>query len=151
MPSVKDRDLQHTRDWILEEMLGHAAFGGWTRKALDASTVNADLPLDMARRAFPGGLPQVADHFADWTDCGMLAELEKRNLETMRVREHLKEISELRQLIRESEEIVDDSELRELWDDAQFELNHVRLFGDLVLAAFFEGSKPKDRELKLGM
>ena len=89
MPSVKDRDLQHTRDWILEEMLGHAAFGGWTRKALDASTVNADLTLDMARRAFPGGLPQVADHFADWTDRGMLAELEKRNLETMRVRERI--------------------------------------------------------------
>ncbi len=31
---------------------------------------------------------------------------------------------------------------------AQFELGKVRLFGDLVLAAFFEGEKPKEREAK---
>jgi len=84
-----DRDLVHIRDRILQGMLGHAAFDGWTRRALDASTVDAHLLPDMSRRAFPGGLPQVADHFADWTDRGMLAELEKRDLETMRVRERI--------------------------------------------------------------
>jgi hypothetical protein len=43
---------------------------------------------------------------------------------------------------------VSDLELRGLWDQAQSELSKVRLFGDLVIAAFFEGEKPKDREGK---
>ena len=68
--------------------------------------------------------------------------------ETMRVREHVAKVAELRRQIREADESVSDWELRDLWDEAQFELGKVRLFGDLVLAAFFEGEKPKEREAK---
>ena len=68
--------------------------------------------------------------------------------ETMRVREHVAKVAELRRRIREADESVSDWELRDLWDEAQFELGKVRLFGDLVLAAFFEGEKPKEREAK---
>jgi hypothetical protein len=68
--------------------------------------------------------------------------------ETMRVREHVTKVAELRQLIREADEGVPDRELRDLWDQAQSELSKVRLFGDLPLAAFFEGEKPKEREAK---
>ncbi|PYV07775.1 MAG: SAM-dependent methyltransferase, partial [Acidobacteria bacterium] len=68
--------------------------------------------------------------------------------ETMRVREHMAKVAELRRRIREADESVSDWELRDLWDKAQFELGKVRLFGDLVLAAFFEGEKPKEREGK---
>jgi hypothetical protein len=68
--------------------------------------------------------------------------------ETMRVREHLVQFTELRQRIREADERVSDRELRDLWDEAQFALGEVRLFGDLVLAAFFESGKPKEREAK---
>ncbi len=68
--------------------------------------------------------------------------------ETMRVREHVAKVAELRQRIREADESVPDGERRHLWDEARFELEKVRLFGDLVLAAFFEGSKPKERETK---
>jgi len=35
-------------------------------------------------------------------------------------------------------------------DKAQFELRRVRLFGHLVLAAFFDGEKPREREAKRG-
>ena len=68
--------------------------------------------------------------------------------ETMRVIEHVAKVGELRQQIREADEGVSDRELRELWHEAQVELRKVRLFGDLVLAAFFEGKKPKEREGK---
>ncbi len=64
------------------------------------------------------------------------------------MREHVAKVAELRQRIREADESVSDWELRDLWDEAQFELAKVRLFGDLVLAAFFEGEKPKEREAK---
>ena len=68
--------------------------------------------------------------------------------ETMRVREHLGRVAELRRRIREADESVFDWELRDLWDEARFELGKVRLFGDLVIAAFFEEEKPKERETK---
>ena len=69
-------------------------------------------------------------------------------LETMRVREHVKEVAELRALIRDAGEETEDWELRDLWDLAQTELDKVRLFGDLASAAFFDGTKPKQREAK---
>ncbi len=69
-------------------------------------------------------------------------------LETMRVREHVAKVAKLRQRIREADESVSDWERRDLWGEAELELGKVRLFGDLVLAAFFEGAKPKEREAK---
>ena len=68
--------------------------------------------------------------------------------ETMRVRGHVEEVTEYRVLIREAGEEIADWELRDLWDQAQLELDKVRLFGDLATAAFFDGTKPKEREAK---
>jgi hypothetical protein len=70
--------------------------------------------------------------------------------ETMRVREHLAKVADLRRQIREAGESISDGELRELWDEAQLEISHVRLFGDLVLAAYFDGNKAKEREANRG-
>ena len=68
--------------------------------------------------------------------------------EAMRVRKHVKEAAELRELIRQADEGTADWELRDLWQQAQLELGEVRLFGDLATAAFFDGAKPKEREAK---
>jgi hypothetical protein len=76
------------------------------------------------------------------------APLFQAGFETMRVREHVAKITELRRRIREAAEGVPDWELRDLWDEAQVELSKVRLLGDLALAAFFEREKPKERERK---
>ena len=69
-------------------------------------------------------------------------------LETMQVRQHVAKGAELRRRIREADESVPDWEMRDLWNEVQFELAMVRLIGDLVLTAFFEGDKPKERERK---
>ena len=66
--------------------------------------------------------------------------------EAMRAREHLARASELRRRIREADDSVSEMELRHLCDDARYETDNVRLLGDLALAAFFEESKPKQRE-----
>ena len=68
--------------------------------------------------------------------------------ETMQVREHVEEVARLRAHIRDAGEETEARELRDLWDQAQVELNKVRLFGDLATAAFFEGAKRKQREEK---
>ncbi|MEN9938993.1 MAG: hypothetical protein RLZZ387_5572, partial [Chloroflexota bacterium] len=66
--------------------------------------------------------------------------------EAMRVREHAERVAELRGQIRHATERVSDAELRGLWREAQDELDRVRLFGDLAVAAFFEGKTAKERE-----
>ena len=62
------------------------------------------------------------------------------------VQKALEEASALRRQIREADDTVTERRLQNLWRDAQDALIDVRLFGDLVLAAFFEGTKPKERE-----
>ena len=62
------------------------------------------------------------------------------------VREALDVVSDRRRQIREADDTVTDRELQSLWRDAKETLAEVRLFGVLVLSAFFEKSKPRDRE-----
>ena len=62
------------------------------------------------------------------------------------VREAVEEASELRRQIREADDALDERRLQNLWRDAQDAVAEVRLVGDLVLASFFEGAKPKERE-----
>ena len=59
------------------------------------------------------------------------------------VREAVKAASELRRQIREADDTVDERRLQNLWREAQDAVAEVRLFGDLVLAAFFEGRQAK--------
>ena len=66
--------------------------------------------------------------------------------EVMRIREHLTKIAALRARIRDAGEEVSDQERRLMWRDARDELDEAGIFGDLVLAAFFEKTKPKERE-----
>ena len=66
--------------------------------------------------------------------------------EVMRIREHLATIAALRERIRGAGEEVSDQERRLWWRDARDELEQAGAFGDLVLAAFFEKAKPKERE-----
>ncbi len=72
----------------------------------------------------------------------------EEGFEVMRVREHMARVSELRRRIREADEGVPDGDLRDLWDDSLSELGEVRLFGDLAIAAWFEGANRKERAAK---
>ena len=54
----------------------------------------------------------------------------------------------LRRRIREAGEEVSDRALHDLWHDARNEIDAVRLYGDLALAAFFAEMKPRQREAK---
>ena len=72
----------------------------------------------------------------------------RAGFETMRIHQQMGKVADLRCRIREAGETTSDRELQLLWMDARDELDEVTLFGDLVLAAFFEGDKPKKRETK---
>ncbi|HEY3566880.1 MAG TPA: DNA methyltransferase [Thermoanaerobaculia bacterium] len=64
------------------------------------------------------------------------------------IRDSLDAVRDLRKRIREAGEDIPDLELRDWWERAQVELKKVRILGDLVLAAFFEGDGVKAREAK---
>ena len=66
--------------------------------------------------------------------------------ETPEVQRYVAKVSELRRSIREPGDDAPEHELRKLLDEAESELGNVRRIADLVLAAFFEGAKAKERE-----
>ena len=68
--------------------------------------------------------------------------------EALRGQEHLNRATELRRRIREASDEVSDWERRDWLREAEEETNAVGLLGDLVLAAFFDESKPKAREAR---
>ena len=70
----------------------------------------------------------------------------QQGMEAVKASEHLKSAAKLRRRIREADETVSGWELRDLWDASRYESGQVALLGDLVVAAFFEGSKPRERE-----
>ena len=112
------------------------------------STLARDHPLTFVDHAFRHGdslvgLTRRQIESLDWT---ANARSPQRDFKIMRVRERMAEVAELRRRIREAGEEVSDRERHDLWHDAHDELDPVRLSGDLVLAAFFAGSKPKQRE-----
>ena len=83
---ARHRDL---RDRLIAAALDHVPFDGWSRKSLEMGARDIGLgPADVLR-AFPGGLADAADHFADWSDRRMLAELAKIDLDAMKVRERV--------------------------------------------------------------
>ena len=67
--------------------------------------------------------------------------------ETMQVRKHVERIADLRQQICEAGESISDTKQHEAWAAAQLELETVRLFGDLVVAAFSIAKSPRRRKL----
>lgn len=69
-------------------------------------------------------------------------------LKGLGVREPLDRYLQLRRLIREADEKVTDRELNGMWAEANRALADVRLFGDLVMLAFFEGENAKARDAK---
>ncbi|MGB0681961.1 MAG: COQ9 family protein [Magnetovibrionaceae bacterium] len=78
------------RDRILEATLTHVPFDGWTMAALKAGVSDAGFSPDMAERAFPEGMADLVDHFGDWTDRMMVAELSEIGMEDLKIRERIK-------------------------------------------------------------
>ena len=66
--------------------------------------------------------------------------------EAMKAQKQLARAKELRRQIREAGEDASDWRLRDMLDEAESAVAAVRRTGDLAMAAFFEGAKPKQRE-----
>ena len=63
----------------------------------------------------------------------------------------LQRYRDLRARLRQAGEEADDAELRHLWNEAGQELEQARLIGDLICAAYFDGSRDAEREGRLAV
>ena len=70
----------------------------------------------------------------------------QQSFEAEQTRKLLSEAIELRSLIQEADESLTQDDLRQLDREAKDAIWRARLLGDLVIAAFFEKAKPKERE-----
>ena len=77
------------RDQLLLAALPHIPFDGWSAAALNAGARDLGLDKSDAQRIFPNGGGEAVEHFANWADRRMLAELAKRDLTSMRVRDRI--------------------------------------------------------------
>ena len=120
------------------------------KMSLWLSTLARDHPLTFVDHAFRHGDSLVGLTRRQIEAFHWLPDTEpfQAGFEVMRVREHVANAAELRRRIREAGEEVSDRELHTLWHDARNEIDEVRLYGDLALAAFFAEAKPKQRNAK---
>ncbi|MCM8734088.1 COQ9 family protein [Azospirillum sp. A1-3] len=77
------------RDEILVASLPNVVFDGWSLQALRDGTEMMGLEPSALLRAFPGGVTDAVEHFADWTDRQMLDRLEAQPMAEMKVRERI--------------------------------------------------------------
>lgn len=75
---------------LLEAMLPHVPFDGWTAKSLNLAARDAGIDTGVVLRAFPGGAADLLDFWVSETDAAMLRVLEGRDLAAMKVRERVK-------------------------------------------------------------
>lgn len=82
-------DIDTTRAHLLEAALPHVAFDGWTSTVLRRAAEDAGIDDVQAQNAFPGGPLELIEAFSTRTDSLMLAELERRDLAAMKVRDRI--------------------------------------------------------------
>jgi ubiquinone biosynthesis protein COQ9 len=68
--------LDPVRAALLDEMLRHVVFDGWSPRALAAAAEAKGIDGATLRRAFPRGVADAVAYFSDWADRRMLAAME---------------------------------------------------------------------------
>lgn len=75
---------------LLEAMLVHVPFDGWSNKALALAAKDCGFDTGLVTRAFPEGAVAVLDFWVAETDAAMLRALESRELAAMKVRDRVR-------------------------------------------------------------
>jgi ubiquinone biosynthesis protein COQ9 len=88
--AMTDDHLLAEKRALLQAMLPHVPFDGWSARALNQAAHDAGLDSGVVLRAFPGGAADLLDFWVAETDAAMLRALESRDLAAMKVRDRVK-------------------------------------------------------------
>ncbi len=81
--------LDELKDALAPLLGSHAAFDGWTPRALEMAAQELGAPPERARIAFPGGAAEMIDAWFDWADRSMLEAFPPERIDAMKVRNRI--------------------------------------------------------------
>lgn len=84
-----DKTPLELRDDLIKATLPHVPFDGWSMTALDAAARDLGVDTGVARLAFPGGEADLVEGYLDYELQEFEAELQKRGLDNMKIREKI--------------------------------------------------------------
>jgi ubiquinone biosynthesis protein COQ9 len=84
MTETYDRDAD--RQQLLEAVLVHVAFDGWSEAALTAAAKDTGIPLARALNAFPGGAAELVAFHSESADRAMIEALMREPLAELPIR-----------------------------------------------------------------
>jgi len=84
-----DMTLDELKPHLVEAMLPHVPFDGWTHQAVDAAAADLGILPAMARLAFPGGAVDMVDAYIATADVKMLAALDTEAFRALKVRQKI--------------------------------------------------------------
>lgn len=88
--AISDLTLDELRPVLVDALLNHVPFDGWTQAALDRAAEDLGIPADRAALAYPGGPVDMVDAFIARLDQQMAAELDALGLPSMKIRERIR-------------------------------------------------------------
>jgi len=90
MTEPAEMTLDELREALAPLIPAHAAFDGWSDKALAMSAEQLGVPAERARLAFEGGAMQMIDAWFDAIDRGMAGAWPPERIGTLKVRERIR-------------------------------------------------------------
>ncbi|WP_341702205.1 COQ9 family protein [Ferrovibrio sp.] len=87
---MSDDHLLAEKRALLEALLAHVPFDGWTARALAAAAKDCGHDAGLVARAFPEGAVDALDFWIAETDAAMLRALESRDLAGMKIRDRVR-------------------------------------------------------------
>jgi ubiquinone biosynthesis protein COQ9 len=84
-----DMTLDELRPVLVEAMLAHVPFDGWSDKAAEAAGADLGLPAGRARIAFPGGPADMVAAYIDFADARMERALARLDLPSRKIRDRI--------------------------------------------------------------
>jgi ubiquinone biosynthesis protein COQ9 len=82
-------DRDQLREALLEAVLNHVPFDGWSPLAFNAAVKELKEDPALALNAFPGGMSELLEFYHRRADQRMIAELERRNIGALKIRERI--------------------------------------------------------------
>lgn len=92
MIAPADMNLDELQAALAPLLPRHAAFDGWSEKALAMAAAELSVPADRARLAFPGGQAEMIDAWFDAVDKAMLAAFPPERIAAMKIRARIREL-----------------------------------------------------------
>ncbi|WP_286791656.1 COQ9 family protein [Thalassospira sp. UBA4513] len=81
--------LQAQREALVEAALEHVPFDGWTKQSLLAGAEDLDLAPGEVDRLLPNGIRQAIVTYVEMTDRKMIAALDEKGLENLKIRDRI--------------------------------------------------------------